>query len=174
MLVATLFGSKEIKDETGKGMDTGKLIAVILIIQFVALAGAYLFSFLSKRKGNMITLKMATLAWMLICAGTYAFVRTPLHFYITAGCVGLVMGGIQSLSRSTYSKMLPETHDHTSYFSFYDVCEKMSIVLGMLTFGLITETSDTMRTPILALIVFFALGLLLLFTVPTTIKSTNY
>ena len=166
MLVATLFGSKEIKDAEGHGMDTGKLITVILIIQFVAMAGAYLFSFLSKKKGNLFTLKVATLFWVIVCVGTYALVYTPTHFYLVAVCVGLVMGGIQSLSRSTYSKMLPETKDHTSYFSFYDVCEKMSIVLGMICFALITENSSTMRTPILALIVFFVLGFLLLLRIP--------
>jgi UMF1 family MFS transporter len=83
-----------------------------------------------------------------------------------AGFVGLVMGGIQSLSRSTYSKLLPETKDHASYFSFYDVCEKLSIVFGMLTFGIITQVSATMRTPILALIIFFAVGLFMLIKVP--------
>lgn len=166
MLVATLFGSKEIKDAEGNGMDTGKLITVILIIQFVAMAGAYLFSYVSKLKGNLYTLKVATLFWSVICVLTYSLVYTPAQFYMVAIGVGLVMGGIQSLSRSTYSKMLPETQDHTSYFSFYDVCEKMSIVLGMVCFALITENSHTMRTPILALIVFFVVGYLLLWRVP--------
>lgn len=157
MLVANHFGSDEIK------MEAGQLITTILIIQFVAMAGAFLFSFISKKKGNLFTLKTATFIWSLICLGTYFLVYTPTHFYIVAGLVGLVMGGIQSLSRSTYSKMLPETKDHASYFSFYDVCEKLSIVLGMLTFGIINEISTTMRTPIVALISFFILGLLLLF-----------
>ncbi|MGQ0827855.1 MAG: MFS transporter [Bacteroidota bacterium] len=157
MLVANHFGSDEIK------MEAGQLITTILIIQFVAMGGALLFSFVSGKKGNLFTLKIATLIWALICLGTYFFVHTPVHFYIVAGCVGLVMGGIQSLSRSTYSKMLPETEDHTSYFSFYDVCEKLSIVLGMATFGIINEISTTMRTPIIVLISFFILGFLLLF-----------
>jgi UMF1 family MFS transporter len=173
MLVATLFGSKEIKDADGNGMDTGKLITVILIIQFVAMAGAYLFSFLSRKKGNLFTLKIATLFWVVVCVGTFAFVYTPTHFYLVAVCVGLVMGGIQSLSRSTYSKMLPETKDHTSYFSFYDVCEKLSIVFGMICFALITENSSTMRTPILALIVFFVIGFLLLLRIPKMEEKTN-
>jgi UMF1 family MFS transporter len=159
MLVATHFGSDEIK------MESGQLITTILIIQFVAMAGSYLFSFLSKRKGNLYTLKLATLAWAAICLGTYLFVYTPNHFYLVACCVGLVMGGTQSLSRSTYSKMLPETEDHTSYFSFYDVCEKLSIVAGMATFGIINECSSTMRSPIVALISFFIVGFLLLFRV---------
>jgi UMF1 family MFS transporter len=159
MLVATHFGSDEIK------MESGQLITTILIIQFVAMAGSYLFSFLSRIKGNLYTLKLATLAWAAICLGTYLFVYTPLHFYIVAGCVGLVMGGIQSLSRSTYSKMLPVTEDNTSYFSFYDVCEKLSIVLGMATFGIINECSSTMRSPIVALISFFIVGFILLFRI---------
>lgn len=157
MLVANHFGSDEIK------MEAGQLITTILIIQFVAMAGAFLFSFISRKKGNLFTLKMATLIWSLICLGTYFLVFTPTHFYIVAAFVGLVMGGIQSLSRSTYSKMLPETKDNASYFSFYDVCEKISIVFGMLTFGIINECSATMRTPIVALISFFILGFFLLF-----------
>lgn len=157
MLVANHFGSDEIK------MEAGQLITTILIIQFVAMAGALLFSLISRKQGNLFTLKIATLIWSLICLCTYFFVHTPIHFYIVAAFVGLVMGGIQSLSRSTYSKMLPETEDHTSYFSFYDVCEKLSIVLGMATFGIINEISATMRTPIIALISFFIVGFLLLF-----------
>jgi UMF1 family MFS transporter len=159
MLVATHFGSDEIK------MESGQLITTILIIQFVAMAGSYLFSFLSRKKGNLYTLKLATLVWAAICVGTYLFVYTPMHFYIVAACVGLVMGGIQSLSRSTYSKMLPVTEDNTSYFSFYDVCEKMSIVAGMASFGIINECSSTMRTPIVALISFFIVGFALLFRI---------
>jgi len=162
MLVANHFGSDEIK------MEAGQLITTILIIQFVAMIGAYLFSFVSQKMGNLFTLKSATLIWGFICVFTYFFVYTPNHFYIVAGFVGLVMGGIQSLSRSTYSKMLPETEDHTSYFSFYDVAEKLSIVLGMVIFGFINEISSTMRTPIIALIVFFIAGFLMLFTIPKT------
>jgi MFS transporter, UMF1 family len=127
------------------------------------MAGAFLFSFISRKMGNLFTLKLATFIWALICLGTFLLVRTPVHFYIVAGVVGLVMGGIQSLSRSTYSKMLPETKDNASYFSFYDVCEKLSIVLGMLTFGIINECSATMRTPIAALVIFFVVGFFLLF-----------
>lgn len=165
MLVATHFGSDEIK------MESGQLITTILIIQFVAMAGSYLFSYLSRRNGNLHTLKLATLVWCAICLGTYLLVYTPVHFYIVAALVGLVMGGTQSLSRSTYSKMLPPTEDPTSYFSFYDVCEKLSIVAGMATFGLINEISDTMRTPILALISFFVIGFLLLFRVQEVKKE---
>lgn len=156
MLVATHFGSDEIH------MESGQLITTILIIQFVAMAGSYLFSFLSRKNGNIHTLKVATFVWAAICIGTYFFVYTPKHFYVVAGFVGLVMGGTQSLSRSTYSKMLPVTEDNTSYFSFYDVCEKLSIVAGMATFGVINELSNTMRTPIVALISFFVIGFLML------------
>ncbi len=167
MLVANHFGSEEIK------MEAGQLITTILIIQFVAMLGAYLFSFTSRKTSNLFTLKIATIIWSLICICTYFFVYTPFHFYIVAGFVGLVMGGIQSLSRSTYSKMLPETEDNASYFSFYDVCEKLSIVFGMATFGIINELSPTMRTPIVALIAFFVLGYLLLLRVPTIKKENN-
>lgn len=164
MLVATHFGSDEIK------MEPGQLITTILIIQFVAIAGAYLFSFLSKLKGNLFTLRLATVIWALICICTYFFVYTAMHFYIIAACVGLIMGGIQALSRSTYSKMLPDTEDHASYFSFYDVCEKLSIVFGLALFGVINEMSSGMRQPIIILITFFVAGFLLLLR----IKKHNY
>ncbi|MBL7888186.1 MAG: MFS transporter [Bacteroidia bacterium] len=166
MLVANHFGSDEIK------MEAGQLITTILIIQFVAMIGAYLFSYTSRKTSNLFTLKIATVIWSLICIFTFFFVFTPVHFYIVAAFVGLVMGGIQSLSRSTYSKMLPKTDDNASYFSFYDVCEKLSIVCGMATFGLINEVSSTMRTPIVALIAFFVLGYLLLLRVPAVDKQS--
>lgn len=159
MLIANHFGSDEIK------MEAGQLITTILIIQFVAIAGAHLFSYISKLKGNIFTLQGATLMWALICLFTFLFVYTPQHFYVVAGFVGLVMGGIQSLSRSTFSKMLPETQDHSSYFSFYDVTEKLSIVCGMGIFGVLNQLSSTMRTPILLLVSFFVVGFILLFRV---------
>lgn len=155
VLVATHFGSIEI------GMNTAELITTILIIQFVAIAGSYLFSYSSKRIGNIQTLKAGTVVWALTCVAAY-FIHNSLQFYAIAFCVGLVMGGIQSLSRSTYSRMLPETADHASYFSFYDVCEKWSIVCGMALFGLITDISSSMRQPVLALILFFVAGFALL------------
>ena len=165
MLVANHFGKNEIK------MESGQLITTILIIQFVAIAGAYLFSFLSEKLGNISVLKLATLAWALICGGTFLFVFTAVDFYVVAALVGLVMGGIQSLSRSTYSRLLPETDDHASYFSFYDVCEKLSIVLGMAIFGIFNQISQTMRTPIVVLVLFFMAGFLLLFRVRNNLKS---
>lgn len=160
MLVANHFGADEIK------MEAGQLITTILIIQFVAMGGAFLFSYISRIKGNLFTLRAATIIWSLVCICTFFFVYTATHFYVVAACVGLVMGGIQSLSRSTYSKMLPETEDNSSYFSFYDVAEKLSIVCGMATFGIINQLSPSMREPIVALIAFFLLGFVLLLRVP--------
>ena len=107
---------------------------------------------------------------MFLCIGAY-FVTEPLHFYITAGFVGLVMGGIQSLARSTYSKFLPKTEDTTSYFSFYDVVEKMSVVLGTFAYGVIEQLTGSMRNSTLALSAFFILGLAFLLT--TSIPKTS-
>jgi len=160
MLVANHFGSDEIK------MESGQLITTILIIQIVAMFGSFLFSFISRKTINIFTLKSLTLLLSALILFTYLFVYTPKDFYVAAAFVGLVMGGIQSLSRSTYSKMLPETDDHASYFSFYDVCEKLSIVFGMATYGLINEISTNLRSPIVALVSFFVVGFLLLFRIP--------
>lgn len=164
MLVATLFGTDELQ------METGQLLIAILLIQFVAIIGAYLFSFLSGKKGNIFTLKAAVVIWIGVCIGAY-FVYTPFHFYIVAVIVGLVMGGTQSLSRSTYSKMLPDTHDHTIYFSYYDVTEKICIVCGMGLFAVLHQLSGSMRNPILALIAFFVVGFLLLLRIPKQINT---
>ena len=164
MLIATLFGSNELK------LESSQLIIVVLVIQFVAIIGAYLFSFLSGKRGNIFTLQAAVIIWIGVCITAY-FVYTARDFYIIAAIVGLVMGGIQSLSRSTYSKMLPETEDHYSYFSFYYVTEKICIVCGMALFGLIEQVSESMRNPILALILFFIVGFILLLRIPKTVNS---
>lgn len=152
MYVASIFGEKEIK------LATDQLIITVLIIQFVAIGGAYLFSLVSSKIGNIKTLTIAIVIWVGICISAYNL-YTVESFYVLALVVGLVMGGIQALSRSTYSKMLPETQDHTSYFSFYDVCEKIGLVLGTASYGMIEEITGSMRNSILALIVFFIIGL---------------
>jgi UMF1 family MFS transporter len=157
MYIASLFGSKELK------METSHLIITVLVIQLVAIGGAYLFSFISKKLGNINALLIAIIFWIIICIGAY-LVQTEVQFIALAFAVGSVMGGIQALSRSTYSKMLPETEDHASYFSFFDVTEKIAIVFGTITYGLIEELTGSMRNSVLALIIFFVIGLLILQT----------
>jgi MFS transporter, UMF1 family len=175
MLMATLFAKKEIRDTVivnGIAQEVpiadSALIISILLIQFLGIAGSHLFSYLSKLIGNLKALGVILFIWVAVCAGIYQFVYTSGAFYIAASVVGLVMGGIQSLSRSTYSKLLPETEDNASYFSFYDVCEKVGIVIGMFSFGFIQGVTGGMRNSILALVTFFIVGLLVLATVPST------
>ena len=157
MLVAIDFGIKELK------LPNEKLIITAVIIQLVAIAGAFIMSGLSARFGNIKILLFTVLLWIGICIAGY-FITTETHFYIIASLVGLVMGGIQSLSRSTYSKFMPETKDTASFFSFYDVTEKLAIVIGLFTFGFI-EGVSSIRQSILSLVVFFVLGFVfLLFT----------
>lgn len=163
MLMAVYFGEKEIL-WADDGEKTMGLIISILVIQLVAVAGAVLTSRASEKYGNIKTLIVINIIWMLLCICAY-FVTLPIHFYITAAFVGLVMGGIQALARSTYSKFLPETEDTTSYFSFYDVAEKIGIVIGMVIFALVDHVS-TMRDAILFLFVFFLVGIFLLYRVP--------
>ena len=164
MLVAVYFGEEEINWGNDEAKTTG-LIVSILVIQVVAIAGAVLTSRASAKFGNIKTLIAVNAIWMCLCFYGY-FIDTPIQFYITASLVGLVMGGIQSLARSTYSKFLPETNDTTSYFSFYDVAEKIGIVIGMLIYGFIDQITGSMRNSILFLFVFFLLGIILLFRVP--------
>jgi MFS transporter, UMF1 family len=163
MVVAVLFARNEIKWESEQAK-TSSLIISILIIQFVGIAGSYFFSWLSKKSGNIRSLMLAVLIWIFICVFTYVYVTLPIHFYIVAFLVGFVMGGIQSLSRSTYSKLLPVTEDHASFFSFYDVMEKLGMIIGTVTFGLISEMMGGMRPAILSLIVYFVIGFILLFS----------
>lgn len=155
MLAATLFGSQVLH------LPTEKLIICILLIQIVAIAGSYLMAKLSALLGNLKVLMITVTIWMLICIIAY-FIKTDIGFYVVAVLVGFVMGGIQSLSRSTYSKLMPETRDTTSFFSFYDVTEKVAIVIGMFSFGLIEHLTGNMRNSIFALTVFFAFGFIFL------------
>jgi UMF1 family MFS transporter len=160
MLAATLFGSKLLQLE-----DT-KLIVTIVIIQLVAIPGAVWMSRLSEKFGNLRVLIGIVLFWILICLAAYYTARfkemggnPEIGFYLLAIAVGLVMGGIQSLSRSTYSKLMPETKDTASYFSYYDFTEKVAIVIGMFSFGLIEEITGSMKNSVLSLIIFFVIGL---------------
>ena len=157
--LATIFASKELRFETGQ------LILTIIIIQFVAILGAYYFAHLSKIRGNKFSLIAQLIIWIMICIGAY-FVVESMHFYIIAGMVGLVLGGIQSLSRSTYTKLLQDqTEDVTSYFSFYDILYKVSIVAGAFLFGLVEQLTGGMRNSVLILAIFFIIGLVILTTI---------
>ncbi len=164
MLVAVYFGEEEIAWGSDDAKTTG-LIFSILVIQLVAIIGAILTSRASNKYGNIKTLIAVNGIWMCLCFYAY-FMKTPMQFYIAASIVGLVMGGIQALARSTYSKFLPETDDTTSFFSFYDVAEKIGIVIGMVIFAFIDQITGSMRNGILFLFIFFLAGIILLFRVP--------
>jgi len=164
MLVATYFGIEEL--DWGTTNPTTGLIVSILLIQLVAVLGAFLTSRSSARFGNIKTLIVLNIIWIAICVYAYT-ITTPEQFYITAAVVGLVMGGIQSLSRSTYSKFIPENAvDTTSYFSFYDVSEKIGIVIGMSSYGYVAQLTGSIRYAILFFILFFVIGVILLLRVP--------
>jgi len=164
MLVATYFGEQEIR-WTNHIEQTIGLIISILAIQLIAILGATITARISEKIGNIPVLITINILWIAICVFAY-FVYKPLHFYIIAGFVGLVMGGIQSLSRSTYSKLIPKTPDTTSFFSFYDVTEKIGIVIGMALYGIIDQITGSIRNSIVFLGLFFILGVLLLLRVP--------
>jgi len=157
MLSAALYGKKELQ------IPTTNLIISIILIQLVAIPGAIVISRLSDRIGNIKSLMLCVLVWVGICIYGYLIpAKNVNQFYLLATLVGFVMGGIQSLSRSTYSKLMPETKDTTSFFSFYDVTEKIAIVIGMFSFGYITEFTGSQRNAVLCLIIEFGIGLLLL------------
>lgn len=160
ILLAGLYGKKEL------GIDTNKLIITILLIQVVAIFGAFLFSRISEKIGNIKALKLTIAIWGLICFAAYLLDKDnkyiDLQFYSLGATIGMVLGAIQSLSRSTYSKLLPDTEDHATYFSFFDVTEKIAIVLGTFIFGFVGAISDSLKNSIFILAVFFLLGYIVL------------
>ena len=159
MLAATLYGKSELN------IPTTNLIIAILIIQVVAIPGAYFMAKLASSWGNFNTLMVAVLIWIGACIIGYYIPRNGIvQFYTLAIMVGFIMGGIQSVSRSTYAKLMPETQDTTSFFSFYDVTEKIAIVIGMFSFGFINELTGSQRNSVLALCTFFIIGFILLYT----------
>lgn len=156
LFVASTFGEKEL------GLSAGELILLILLLQMLATAGAYFFAYISKRLGNQLGLMIMVMIWIGICVSGY-FLVDKFAFYILACFVGLVMGGIQSQSRSTYSKLMKEGEKNvSSYFSFYDLVEKVAIVMGTFTFALLDQYSGSMRSGLLLLSVYFLLGFVLL------------
>jgi MFS transporter, UMF1 family len=167
MLVAIDFGIKELK------MKDANLIIAAVVIQLVAIVGALGMSKLSARFGNIKVLILTVVLWIFVCFTAY-FITTENQFYVLACLVGLVMGGIQSMSRSTYAKFMPETKDTASFFSFYDVTEKLAIVIGLFSFGIIEGITKSMRNSVLVLTGFFVVGLIfLLLTAQKTKKTTT-
>lgn len=159
MLVAAYFGEQEIS-WSGEEKTRGLIIS-ILLIQIIAIFGALMASKLANRWGNIKTLILLNIIWVSLCVCAY-FIYEPIEFYIVAGFVGLCMGGIQSVARSTYSQLIPDTLDTTSYFSFYDVAEKVGIVLGMLMYATLDQITGSMRSSILFFVAFFLVGAILL------------
>ena len=165
MLAATLFGSKLL------GLEDTKLIVTVVLIQLVAIVGAILMSRLSAIYGNIKVLLGVIIFWIIVCIAAYFTAQykedggdPEYFFYVLAMAVGLVMGGIQSLSRSTYAKLMPETKDTASYFSYYDLTEKIAIVIGIFSFGFIEELTGSMKNSVLSLIIFFVIGFIWLLT----------
>jgi len=166
MYMATIFGKGELK------LETQQLIIVILLIQIIAIPGAQLFARISGIYGNIKALMIIISIWIGVCIAAY-YINNATQFYILAVVVGFVMGGVQSMSRSTYAKLIPEnTIDHASYFSFYDVADKASTFAGAAMFGLINTLAGGMRPSALALGLFFILGIIFISRIPS-LKSYN-
>lgn len=169
ILLASVFGTKDL------GLETSNLIITILLIQIVGIVGAYFFSRLSMKIGNILTLKITIIIWAFACVGAYFLNKEDpnvyLKFYVLGAFLGFVLGAIQTLSRSTYSKLIPdETQDHATYFSFFDVTEKIAIVVGMIIAGIVTSYTNSLRLFILILAVFFIAG----FIVLSFMKGSKY
>ncbi|MEL4456022.1 MFS transporter [Lutimonas vermicola] len=156
MLLAPLFADKEI------GMGADEMIYIVLIVQILAIGGAFFFAWLSKLRGNGFAISTTLLIWTFVCISGY-FLKDKISFYTLAAFLGFVMGGIQSMSRSTYSKLIPfETKDTASFFSFYDITEKMAIVIGSLSYGFIDQVTGSMRYSMVFMSLFFITGFIVL------------
>ena len=168
ILLATIFGSIEL------GLGTTNLIVTVLLIQFVAILGAYVFSKVSKKYGNFKAIKITLVIWILVCLAAFMLEKelpnVEYYFYALGGLLGLVLGAIQSLTRSTYSKLLPKTQENATYFSFYDVTEKIAIVLGTFVFGFLIYLTGSMQWSVLSLGLFFIASLVVL----SSLKSTEH
>lgn len=168
ILLATIFGSSEL------GLDTINLIITVLLIQVVAILGAAFFSRLSSKVGNFKAIKITIFIWILVCFSAFLLEKdlpnVDMYFYALGGLLGLVLGAIQSLTRSTYSKLLPKTKDHATYFSFYDVTEKIAIVLGTFVFGFLIYLTESMQYSVLSLALFFVASLIVL----SRLKKTEH
>ncbi|AZJ37053.1 MFS transporter [Tenacibaculum singaporense] len=168
ILMAAIFGSSEL------GLSSTSLIITILLVQIVAILGAILFSRFSEKWGNITALKVTIVVWMLVCFCAFMLDKSQenvaVYFYGLGGLLGLVQGAIQTLTRSTYSKLLPETEDHATYFSFYDVTEKIAIVLGTAVYGALNAITGSMQWSVLCLAIFFLASFIIL----STLKKTKY
>ncbi|MDE0536348.1 MULTISPECIES: MFS transporter [unclassified Tenacibaculum] len=168
ILMAAIFGSSEL------GLSSTSLIITILLVQIVAIIGAIIFSRLSEKWGNITALKVTIIVWMLVCFCAFSLDKSQeyvdIYFYGLGGLLGLVQGAIQTLTRSTYSKLLPETEDHATYFSFYDVTEKIAIVLGTAVYGILNAITGSMQWSVLCLAIFFLASFIIL----SSLKKTKY
>jgi len=168
ILMAAIFGSSEL------GLPAMNLIVTILLVQIVAIVGAFVFSRLSEKWGNISALKLTIAIWMLVCFTAFLLDKNQenvaYYFYGLGGLLGFVQGAIQSLTRSTYSKLLPETEDHATYFSFYDVTEKIAIVLGTFVYGFLFAITDSMQWSVLCMAIFFLASFIIL----STLNKTKY
>ena len=169
LYIASYFGVSEI-EWTSSSEQTSGLIISILLIQVVAIGGAYIFTKMAQKYGNILVLTFAIFLWGAVCLYAY-FIKTPIQFYMIAGLVGLLMGGTQPVARATYSLFIPDTKDTTSFFSFYDVTEKIGIVFGMIFYAIAAQITGTVRFSVIIFMFFFFLGAILLTRVPKIDKD---
>tara|TARA_B100001063_G_scaffold68232_1_gene62145 strand:- start:21 stop:809 length:789 start_codon:yes stop_codon:yes gene_type:complete len=169
LYIASYFGVSEI-EWTSSSEQTSGLIISILLIQIVAIGGAYFFTKMAQKYGNILVLTFAIFLWGAVCLYAY-FINTPNQFYMIAGLVGLLMGGTQPVARATYSLFIPDTKDTTSFFSFYDVTEKIGIVFGMIFYAAAAQITGSVRFSVIIFMFFFFMGAFLLIRVPRIDKN---
>jgi len=156
--LASVFGQEEL------GLGIATLTTVVLMVQFVGIPGVYLFKYVARAVGARAAIVISLLLWIGTLLYAYALLHTTRDFFLMAGMIALVLGGSQALSRSLFSLLIPKGQE-SEYFGLYEISDKGTSWLGPLLFGLALQFTGSYRVAILSLIVFFIVGLLLLFKV---------
>lgn len=155
IVVASSFAADEI------GIPADRLLLLVLLIQFVAFGGAFLFGHLARRLGAKQAIMISLVIWAVVVILAYAILYNEIQLFILGALIAIVLGGSQALSRSLFAQMIPRDHE-AEYFGFYEISERGTSWLGPLLFAVAVQLTGSQRVAILALILFFVTGLLLL------------
>ncbi|MFC0032073.1 MFS transporter [Micromonospora chaiyaphumensis] len=158
--LASQYGTEELK------LEQSTLIVTILLVQFLAFGGALALGALARRIGAWKTVLLSLVLWTGVIIAAFRLpAEAPLPFMVLGGCIGLVLGGSQALSRSLFSQLIP-TGKEGEYYGFYEISDKGTSWLGPLAFGLVFQLTSSYRVGLVSLLIFFVLGFALLAAVP--------
>ncbi|MFD4210043.1 MFS transporter [Micromonospora tulbaghiae] len=158
--LASQYGTEELR------LEQSTLIVTILLVQFLAFGGALALGALAKRIGAWKTVLLSLVLWTGVIIAAFRLpAEAPVPFMILGGCIGLVLGGSQALSRSLFSQLIPAGKEG-EYYGFYEISDKGTSWLGPLAFGLVFQLTSSYRVGLVSLLIFFVVGFALLAAVP--------